>query len=217
MSSIAPRFARTSGPSGGCRAGSAAPPSGARWPRTPPAAPARREQPAVVSPALDVGRAHDHKTSSIIAPVRLSAPPRSNAAARAAGASRGIRRDRRREQQRAPGPPGAKNTQRQPRAVSSPPATMPEREAAGGRRRRRRAGPCCVLPSGKLGGDDRQAGGGHESRGDAGDEAGEDQHPAFVANPPSPEKARNTTSQARNIRRRPSRSAARPPSSTKPP
>lgn len=37
------------------------------------------------------------------------------------------------------------------------------------------------------------------------------------AKPPSPEKTRNTTSQSRNIRRRPSRSAARPPSSMKPP
>ena len=37
------------------------------------------------------------------------------------------------------------------------------------------------------------------------------------ASPPSPEKAMNTTSAARNMRRRPSRSAARPPSSTKPP
>jgi hypothetical protein len=38
-----------------------------------------------------------------------------------------------------------------------------------------------------------------------------------VARPPRPEKRRNTTSQPRNMRRRPSRSAARPPSSTKPP
>lgn len=37
-----------------------------------------------------------------------------------------------------------------------------------------------------------------------------------VAKPPSPEKARKTVSQSRNIRRRPSRSAARPPSSVKP-
>ncbi|MDP9863778.1 hypothetical protein J2S55_003044 [Streptosporangium brasiliense] len=41
-------------------------------------------------------------------------------------------------------------------------------------------------------------------------------HPS-VAIPPKPEKARKTTSQNRNIRRRPSRSAVRPPSSMKPP
>ena len=35
--------------------------------------------------------------------------------------------------------------------------------------------------------------------------------------PPSPENTTNTAIQARNIRRRPSRSAARPPSSTNPP
>lgn len=40
-------------------------------------------------------------------------------------------------------------------------------------------------------------------------------HPS-VAKPPSPEKARKTASQNRNIRRRPSRSAARPPSSVNP-
>lgn len=38
-----------------------------------------------------------------------------------------------------------------------------------------------------------------------------------VAKPPRPEKSTKTTSQPMNIRRRPSRSAARPPSSTKPP
>ncbi|GHB81246.1 hypothetical protein GCM10010306_089600 [Streptomyces umbrinus] len=37
-----------------------------------------------------------------------------------------------------------------------------------------------------------------------------------VAKPPRPEKARKTVSQVRNIRRRPSRSAARPPSRVKP-
>jgi hypothetical protein len=36
------------------------------------------------------------------------------------------------------------------------------------------------------------------------------------ANPPSPENSRKTTSQARNIRRRPNRSAARPPSRMNP-
>jgi hypothetical protein len=38
-----------------------------------------------------------------------------------------------------------------------------------------------------------------------------------VASPPRPEKPMNTASHSRNIRRRPNRSAARPPSSTKPP
>ena len=40
---------------------------------------------------------------------------------------------------------------------------------------------------------------------------------AAIANPPSPENTRNTVSQNRNMRRLPSRSAARPPSSVKPP
>lgn len=37
-----------------------------------------------------------------------------------------------------------------------------------------------------------------------------------VAKPPRPEKTRKTVSQIRNIRRRPSRSAARPPSRVNP-
>jgi hypothetical protein len=40
---------------------------------------------------------------------------------------------------------------------------------------------------------------------------------APVAKPPRPEATRNTASEIRNIRRRPSRSAARPPSSRNPP
>ena len=41
--------------------------------------------------------------------------------------------------------------------------------------------------------------------------------PPPVANPPRPENRMNTVSHRRNMRRRPNRSAARPPISTKPP
>ncbi len=69
------------------------------------------------------------KTSRIIAPVRLKAPPRSNAPRSAAGVSRGTTRHATASSSEAM-TTGAKNTQRHPIAVSSPPTTMPSENPA---------------------------------------------------------------------------------------
>ena len=69
------------------------------------------------------------KTSRIIAPVRLKAPPRSNAPRTAAGASCGTTRHANANSSDAI-TTGAKNTQRHPIAVSNPPTTIPSENPA---------------------------------------------------------------------------------------
>ena len=78
---------------------------------------------------------------------------------------------------------GAKNTQRQSIGGEQAADDQAEGEAAAPRCRSRRAAPCCAAAPREAGGDDRQAGRGHEGGGDPGHEPGEDQHPAFGGQP----------------------------------
>ena len=111
---------------------------------------------------------------------------------------------------------GAKKTQRQPSAVSRPPITRPrEKPPAAVPAYTSRALLRCGPSSYDVVIRDRAAGVMKAAATPVTKRATTSIQPS-VARPPRPEKTRKTASQSRNIRRRPSRSAARPPSRVKP-
>ncbi|CAM5594903.1 hypothetical protein STANM309S_01511 [Streptomyces tanashiensis] len=164
-----------------------------------------------VQPSSPCSRRTTPYARSSIAPAAASAPPRSkppftrggrgsfgtsrSAASRIAAASR----------------TGAKKTQRQPSWVSSPPMTRPrEKPPAAVPAKTRSAWFRCGPSSYEVVMIDRAAGVMKAAATPVTKRARIRVQPVS-ARPPRPEKTRKTVSQPRNIRRRPSRSAARPP------
>ena len=112
---------------------------------------------------------------------------------------------------------GAKNTQRQPIEASSPPATRPSENPPAAVPAYTPSALVRCGPSGKLPVTSASPAGAMNAAATPVTNRATSSIQPSVAKPPRPEKTRKTVSQNRNIRRRPSRSAARPPSSMKPP
>ena len=152
--------------------------------RTRRAAPVRRPAMAAVRPALDVRRPHDREHQQQHGAVSVTAPARSKPAAAARRRSRGTM-ERRHQQDGGQDDRGEEHPPPVDRG-EQPAGDQAESRTRRRRCRRRRAAPGPAAGPREARGDDRQAGRGHERGGDAGDEPGEDQHPALGGEPAEP-------------------------------